>query len=158
MAINPCSVMVLLYGINSLKFFFQAMIWLPSLNWSHFLWNDSYKLTKMNCKLLTDVQTISSYLSLLNVLLWNVVLPATQSSNLMVEIDTVIYMDIGVMHFMCLYVYICLYICLYRYVLFAFVCADALVHSYIYLHIHLVLIGDSLDSILHFEVLYISLL
>ena len=137
MAITPCSVMVLLYGINSLKFFFQAMIWLPSLNWSHFLWNDSYKLTKMNCKLLTDVQTISSYLSLLNVLLWNVVLPATQSSNLMVEIDTVIYMDIGVMHFMCLYVYICLYISVYIDTYYLLSCAlmRLFIATYIYIFI-----------------------
>ena len=55
------------------KDFFQTMIWLCSLNWSHFLWNDSYKLTKMSCKLLTHVQTISSQFFPLNVLLWNVV-------------------------------------------------------------------------------------
>ena len=57
----------------SLKIFFKTMIWLPSLNWSHFLSNDSYKLMKMNCKLLTPVQAISSQFSLLNALLWNVV-------------------------------------------------------------------------------------
>ena len=44
-------VMVLLYGTNSFKIFFQAMNWCPSLTWSHFLWNISYKLTKINCKL-----------------------------------------------------------------------------------------------------------
>lgn len=45
---------------KSLKVFFQTMIWLHFFNWSHFLWNDSYKLTKINCKFLTHVQTISS--------------------------------------------------------------------------------------------------
>ena len=33
--------------------FFKTMIWRPSLDWSYFLWNDSYKLTKANYKLLT---------------------------------------------------------------------------------------------------------
>ena len=40
--------------------------------------------------------------------------PATQSSNLMIEIDKVIYMDIGVyVFYMCLYVYIYVYIGMY---------------------------------------------
>ena len=55
--------------------------------------------------------------------------PATQSSNLMIEIDKVIYMDIGVyVFYMCLYVYICLY----RYVLFALVCACSYLHIFTY--------------------------
>ena len=52
--------------------------------------------------------------------------PATQSSNLMIEIDKVIYMDIAV------YVFICIYICLYRYVLFALVCACTYLHIFAY--------------------------
>ena len=52
--------------------------------------------------------------------------PATQSSNLMIEIDKVVCMDKGVyVFYMCLYVYVCLY----RYVLFGLVC------TYSYLHI-----------------------
>ena len=40
--------------------------------------------------------------------------PATQSSNLMIETDKVIYMDIGVyVFYMCLYVYIYVYIGMY---------------------------------------------
>ena len=52
--------------------------------------------------------------------------PATQSSNLMIEIDKVIYMDIAA------YVFICIYICLYRYVLFALVCACTYLHIFAY--------------------------
>ena len=84
--------------------FFQTMIWRPSLNWNHFLWNNSYELTKMNCKLLTHTQAISSQFSLLRSFMKYS--PATQSSNLMIEIDKVICMDIGVcIFYMCLYVY-----------------------------------------------------
>ena len=55
--------------------------------------------------------------------------PATQLSNLMIEIDKVIYMDIGeYVFYMCLYVYICLY----RYVLFALVCACSYLHIFTY--------------------------
>ena len=55
--------------------------------------------------------------------------PVTQSPNLMIEIDKVIYMDIGVyMFYMCLYVYICLY----RYVLFVLVCACSYLHIFTY--------------------------
>ena len=54
---------------------------------------------------------------------------ATQSSNLMIEIDKVIYIDIGVyVFYMCLYVYISLY----RYVLFALVCACSYLHTFTY--------------------------
>ena len=53
--------------------------------------------------------------------------PATQSFNLMTEIDKVIYMDIDVyVFYMCLYVYIGLY----RYVLFALVCACSYLHIF----------------------------
>ena len=56
--------------------------------------------------------------------------PATQWSNLMIEIDKVIYMDIDVyIFYMCLYVYICLY----RYVLFALVYACSYLHIFTYL-------------------------
>ena len=55
------------------KDFFQTMICFPSLNWSHFLQNDSYKFQKMNCKFMTRVQTLSSQFSLMNVLFWNLV-------------------------------------------------------------------------------------
>ena len=55
------------------KFNINSMTWYPFSNWSYFIWNNSYKLTKMNCKLQTHIQTISSQFSLLNVLLWNVV-------------------------------------------------------------------------------------
>ena len=71
--ITLCAVMVLFYGINSLNIFFKTTNWLLSFNWSHFLWSDSYKLAKMNCKFLTHAKTISSQFSLLEVLLWNVV-------------------------------------------------------------------------------------
>ena len=55
--------------------------------------------------------------------------PATQWSNLMIEIDKVIDMDIDVyIFYMCLYVYICLY----RYVLFALVCACSYPHIFTY--------------------------
>ena len=73
--------------------------------------------------------------------------PATQSSNLMTEIDKVIYLDIAV-YVLYMYLYVYVYIGMY-YLLWC-----ALVHTYIYLHIHFVLIGDSLDCILYFEVLY----
>ena len=44
--------------------------------------------------------------------------PATQSSNLMIEINKVICMDIGVYEFyICLYVYIYIYIYIYIYML-----------------------------------------
>ena len=53
--------------------------------------------------------------------------PATQSSNLMIEIAKVICMDIGVyVFYMCLYVCICLY----RYVLFALVYACWYLHLF----------------------------
>ena len=52
------------------------------------------------------------------------------------------------MYFICIYMYIYVYIGMY------YLHWCALVHTYIYLHIHLVLIGDSLDCILYFEVLY----
>ena len=55
--------------------------------------------------------------------------PATQSSNLMIEIDKVIYMDIAVYVF---YMYLYVYICLYRYVLFALVCACTYLHMCAY--------------------------
>ena len=55
--------------------------------------------------------------------------PATQWSNLMIEIDKVIYMDIDVyIFYMCLYVHVCLY----RYVLFALVCACSYLHIFTY--------------------------
>ena len=55
---------------------------------------------------------------------------ATQSSNLMIEIDKVICMDIGVyVFYMCLYVYICLQ----RYVSFALVCTCSYLHIFKYL-------------------------
>ena len=58
--------------------------------------------------------------------------PATQSSNLMIEINEVRCMDIGVyVFYMCLYVYI--HICfLCRYVLFASVCACSYLHIFTY--------------------------
>ena len=98
MAITLCAVKVLLYETNSLKNFFQTMIWLPSLNWSHFLWNDSFKLTKMNSNFLTPV------VQLLN---------CNRQSHLYG------YKRICILY---VFIYIYIYICLYRYVLFALVC------------------------------------
>ena len=55
--------------------------------------------------------------------------PVTQSSNLIIEIDKVICIDVGVyVFYMCLYVYICLY----KYVLFALVCACLYLHIFTY--------------------------
>ena len=52
---------------------------------------------------------------------------ATQSSNLMIEIDSYLYGYIDVyIFYMCLYVYICLY----THVLFALVCACSYLHIF----------------------------
>ena len=107
MAITPWAVMVLLYEIHFLNIFFLTIIWLPSLNWSHFLWNDSYKLTKMNCKLLTHLS--NNFLSIFSPgHSFMDCSPATQSSNLMIEVDKVICMDLGVyVFYMCVhYIYV----------------------------------------------------
>ena len=66
MAISPLVLMMHLYGVSSSKIFFKTMIWHPSLNWSHFLWSNSYKLTKIDYKLLTHFWIISSQFPLLN--------------------------------------------------------------------------------------------
>ena len=52
------------------------------------------------------------------------------------------------MYFICVYMYIYVYIGMYYFL------ECALVHTYIYSYIHLALIGDSLDCISYFEVLY----
>ena len=107
MAITPWAVMVLLYEIHFLNIFFLTIIWLPSLNWSHFLWNDSYKLTKMNCKLLTHLS--NNFLSIFSPgRSFMDCSPASQSSNLMIEVDKVICMDLGVyVFYMCVhYIYV----------------------------------------------------
>ena len=64
---------------------------------------------------------------------------ATQSSNLMIEIDKVICMDKGVFIFICGYIYIYIYsyiyidvICLYRYILFTLVSTFSYVHIFTY--------------------------
>ena len=55
--------------------------------------------------------------------------PATQSSNLMIEIYKAVCMDIGGYVFcMCLYVYVCLY----RSVLFGLVCTCSYLHMFTY--------------------------
>ena len=73
--------------------------------------------------------------------------PATQSSNLMTEIDKVICMDIAV------YVF---YMYLYAYLIHTY--NTYIYNTYIYIFTYsfgyLVLKGDSLDCILYFEVPY----
>ena len=125
MAITLCAVKVLLYETNSLKNFFQTMIWLPSLNWSHFLWNDSFKLTKMNSNFLRPVQTTSSQFSVLKVILWNVV----QLLNCNRQSYLYGYKRICILY---VFIYIYIYICLYRYVLFALVSATSYLRIFTY--------------------------
>ena len=53
------------------------------------------------------------------------------------------------MYFICAY-----YVCIYVYICMYYLLQCELIHTYMYLHIHLILIGDSLDYIFYFEVLY----
>ena len=109
---TPCAVMVLLYGINSLRVFFQTMIWLLSLSWNHFVWNDPYKLYSFELYDTRSNNFLSVFYPERSLMKCSL---ATKSSNLMIEVNKVICMDVGVyVFYICLYVYICLY----RYVLF----------------------------------------
>ena len=49
--------------------------------------------------------------------------------------------------------FICVYMRIHVYIGIHYLLQCALVHTYIYLHIHLVFKGDSLDCILYFEAL-----
>ena len=112
-----------------------------------FLRNDFYKLTKMDCD--TGSNNLLSNFSRERYFM--------KSSNLMIEIDKVIFMGIGLYIF-----YMCL--CLCRYILFTLVCTCLYLHIFTYSFRFYRGQGDSLDCILYFEVpyhcivMYISLL